>query len=157
MEYAFLYLPMTEVAWNNEERVGTIKVRCQDTPVDSFPVLWKSSDKYGHNADIFAIKRRDKERIVGERFIEITLQRFSERKVDASLYYVHLRHPVRSSFQILLFPSVLLQLKKNFDTKNMNILIGKKRYIQNLLFTSIGKFPTGVSYSVHLDKAQPWR
>ena len=92
---------MTKVAWNNEERVGTIKVRCEDIPVESFPVLWKSSDKHGYDANIFAIKRRDKEWIVGERFIEITLQRFSECKVDASLYYAHLRHPEGPSIQIL--------------------------------------------------------
>ena len=87
-----------------------------------------------------------------EKVIELTLQRFSEHKVDASLYYVRLDHPEGSSIQILLLPWVLSQLK---NTKNMNIFIGSD--ISNSLSTSIGKFPRGVSYSVHLDRAQPSR
>ena len=94
-------------------------------------------------------------------YIEITLQRFSECKVDASLYYVHLRHLEGSSIQILWFPSELSQLLKEdkFDTKKKTheCLYWRRYIFKDLLFTSIGKFPTGVLYSVHLDKAQPWR
>jgi hypothetical protein len=60
---------MTKIAWNNEECIGAIEVGCQDIPVESFPVLWKGSDKNGYDANIFAKKDRNEGRVVSEKVI----------------------------------------------------------------------------------------